>query len=170
MKFSFCINFKPGHLTGGVVFLCLLLCSGFQSLAQAQLRMDTLSSGNVTIIKDARLNDLVKKELYFNEQLLLAPKNVKGFRLLLLSTSDRNMALQLRSKLLQRFPNQKIYMSYQLPNIKLKFGNFQTKEEAEDFKDQIIAQKMVAGNIYIVPDMVEIKPDKNNEKTKTGLQ
>ena len=115
------------------------------------------------------MEDLAKKEFYFNEQLLLAPKNVRGFRLLLLNTNDRSLAMKLRSQLLQQFPDYKIYMSYQSPNIKLKFGDFLEKTEAENVKQQIAQLKLVTGNIYVVPEMIEVKAEKNNEKKKEAL-
>ena len=79
---------------------------------------------------------------------------------MLLSTNDRAQALQVRSQLLQLFPDQSIYMIFQSPFIKLKFGNFLDKNEAEDYRKQVTALKIVPGNIYVVPEMVEVKADK----------
>ena len=152
-----------------ITIVFLLMLSSLFSEAQSLPKMDTITKGNVTFIKDSRLEDLAKKELYFNEQLLLAPKNVRGFRLLLLSTNDRSLAMKLRSQLLQRFPDYKIYMSYQSPNIKLKFGDFLEKAEAENLKQQIVQLNLVNGNIYVVPEMIEVKAEKNSEKKKDAL-
>lgn len=123
-----------------------------------------LPSGKVTVIKDYRLNILAKKEAEFNEILALGPKSAKGYRLMVLSTNDRSMAMNLRGKLLQRFPEQKVYMSFQPPYIKLKFGNFLERAEADQYKKEIISNKLVTTNIYLVPEIIEIKPDKNKEK------
>ena len=38
-------------------------------------------------------------------------------------------------------------------------GNFTDKTEAEKLKKQLLAQKIVTGNIYVLPETVEIKPE-----------
>jgi len=120
--------------------------------------------GKVTVFKDSRLDILAKKEAEFNEALALGPKSARGYRLMVLSTNDRAQAMNLRARLLQRFPEQKVYMSFQPPYIKLKFGNFLEKTEADQYKKEITSNKLVTTNIYLVPEIIEIKPDKNKDK------
>ena len=120
--------------------------------------------GKVTVFKDSRLDILAKKEAEFNETLALGPKSARGYRLMVLSTNDRTQAMNLRARLLQRFPEQKVYMSFQPPYIKLKFGNFLEKTEADQYKKEITGTKLVTTNIYLVPEIIEIKPDKNKDK------
>ncbi len=127
--------------------------------------VDSIKSKNVIINKDPRLNILAKKEADFNEanQVLSGGKYIKGYRLLLLNTNDRTLALKIRSKLLQNFPDEKVYMSFQPPYIKLKFGDFPDRDTAEKFKTEIKEAGIITGNIYIVPDLVENKPDKTKQ-------
>jgi hypothetical protein len=124
---------------------------------------DSASKGKVTIIKDSRIDVLEKKEAGFNEATNLLPKAGKGYRLMVLSTNDRPLAMKVRGALLQRYPDQKIYMVFQPPNIKLKFGDYLEKADAENIRKDMLKNKIVTGNIYIVPDKIEIKPDKNKE-------
>ncbi len=124
---------------------------------------DSTTTGKVTIIKDSRLDVLAKKEAGFNEALNLSPKAGKGYRLMVLSTNDRALAMKVRASLLQRYPEQKMYMIYQPPNIKLKFGDFPEKADAENVRKDLLKNKIVTGNIYIVPDRIEVKPDKIKE-------
>lgn len=104
----------------------------------------------------------------YNKSLSLKAYSTKGFRLMLLSTSDRSLAMQVRSKLLQQYPDEGIYMSYQTPYIKLKFGNFESREEADKIRKSLLSQKIVPGNIYIVPEMIEVKPKSINLDTDTS--
>ena len=120
--------------------------------------------GKIMVIKDSRIDLLAKKEAEFNEALALGPRIGKGFRLMVLSTNDRAQAMKVRSTLLQQFPDQKVYMSFQPPYIKLKFGNFVERSEADQYRKDISNAKLVSTNIYIVPENIEIKPDKNKEK------
>ncbi len=138
-----------------------LVLLGFLVLTvNAQTSTDTAVIGKVTIIKDSRLNDLAKKEAAFNEALALATKMGKGYRLIVLSTNDRPLAMKVRAQLLQRYPDQKIYMSFHPPYIKLKFGNFVEKPDAENMKKDILKNKIVTGSVYVVPEKIEIKPEK----------
>jgi len=133
--------------------------------AKAQITTtDSIITGKVTVIKDSRLEELARNEATFNEALAAASKSSKGFRLMILNTNDRPLAMKVRSQLLQNFPEQKVYMGFQPPFIKLKFGNFLTKEDAEAYKKDIIRLKIITGNIYLLPETIEIKPDKNKDK------
>jgi hypothetical protein len=137
------------------------------SYAQNTVVSDSTKNSNVIINKDPRLDVLAKKESEFNDanMVLSGGKYVRGYRLILLSTSDRALALKIRSKLLQNFPDQKVYMSFQPPYIKLKFGDFLDKDEADKYKTDISNAEIISGNIYIVPDLVENKQDKTKQTT-----
>jgi len=138
------------------VLLMLLNRAGAQTMVS-----DTLQGGNIIVSKDARLDLLAKKEMEFN---VLGAKSAKGFRLLVMNSNDREKVMAVRSKLLQQFPDQKVYMTFQAPNIKLKFGNFVDKAEAEKYRDLLGSQKVVTTNVYVVPEIVEVKPDKTKEQ------
>jgi len=143
------------------LFFCLVL--GMFMLVQAHAQespIDTANLGKVTVHKDPRLSILQAKELEFNT---MGTRLAKGYRLLVLKSNDRNYSMKVRALLLQNFPDQKVYMAFQAPFIKLKFGNFTEKAEAEKYRDMILRGKYVTNNIYVVPEVVEVKPDKNKE-------
>ena len=144
----------------------LLLPAFFALQATAQIASvkDTATEGKITVYKDSRLEVLAKKEASINETYSLGPRSAKGYRLMLLNTSDRPAAMKLRAQLLQRFPGQKVYMSFQPPYIKIRFGNFLEKEDADKYRKEIIRTKLVVNNIYVLPEIIEIKPDKDKEK------
>ncbi|MBK8774399.1 MAG: SPOR domain-containing protein [Chitinophagaceae bacterium] len=116
------------------------------------------SLGVVTIKQDNRIEILGQKMAEYNLNLATKPRMSKGFRLMLLSTSNRDLAMSVRTKLLQQFPNESIYMSFQSPYIKIKFGNFEERGDADRMRKLLLAQKLVPGNIYIVAEKIEIKP------------
>lgn len=135
-----------------------------QCAAQINIVKDTGSEGKITVYKDNRLDILAKKEAALNETYSLGPRSAKGYRLMLLSTSDRPAAMNLRAQLLQRFPEQKVYMSFQPPYIKIRFGNFLEKDDAAKYKKEIIRTKLVTNNIYLLSETIEVKLDKDKEK------
>ncbi len=147
MKIGFILTF----------FLVFNLCAFSQDV-------DTELYGKVSINQDPRLEILSKKLTEYNEALeLKRARTGKGFRLLVLTTSDRTLAMNVRSTLIQRYPEQKVYMFFQSPFIKLRFGNFLEKKEAEDMQKQLAKSNIINGNIYIVPDTIEIRPEPKNE-------
>ncbi|MBA2561390.1 MAG: SPOR domain-containing protein [Chitinophagaceae bacterium] len=119
-----------------------------------------LPDQGVIVHMDSRLDILGKKQAELNALAAkLAARSAMGYRLQVLSTNDRELAMRTKSQLLQRFPEQKAYMSYQLPYIKIKFGNFKTKEEANLYKKQV--SRMLGGaSIYTITERIEIKPEK----------
>ncbi len=122
------------------------------------------SMGVVTVHKDDRIDILGNKMAEYNKNLSIKPRSSKGYRLMLLSTSDRNLAMQVRSKLLQQFPSQAVYMSFQSPYIKLRFGNFEDRGEAERYRKTILSKKIVPGNVYIMADNIELKPKEEEDE------
>ena len=146
---------KTGIFT--IIFISLI------TTAKAQQPVaDSSQLGKVTITKDSRIDVFGQKMGDYNLYITKMIKASKGYRLMLLNTNDRAQAMQVRSKLLQQFPDQKVYMTYQTPYIKLKFGNFSDKDEADRYRKQILSQRIVNGNIYILPETIEVKHDKLN--------
>ena len=141
-------------------FIFLLII--FQVTAQLT-PLDSVFTGKVVVIKDERLDILAKKQLDINT---MSTKVGKGYRLLVLSSMDREKVMNIRTKLLQQFPDQKIYMIFQAPFIKLKFGNFEDKPAAERFRDILAKMHLITTNIYIISEIVEIKSDKGKGKTE----
>ena len=145
----------------------LLICVLFSAkplLAQNAI-VDTPLFGNITVTKDPRFELLGKKLAEYNEAVALKKARVgKGYRLMVLTTSDRSKAMSVRSSLIQQYPDHKVYMIFQSPFIKLKFGNFVEKKEAEAIRKQLMASGIVSSNIYLLPDTIEIKPEAKIEE------
>ncbi|MEO6252384.1 MAG: hypothetical protein ABIO79_03730 [Ferruginibacter sp.] len=118
---------------------------------------DTATMAKVTIVKDHRLDILAKAEVDVNN---MAKRFTKGYRLFVLKSNNRDYAMKVRAYLLQNFPDEKVIMTYQSPFIKMKFGDFVDKADAEKCKELIMKSGVVTGGIYIVPDTIELKPDK----------
>jgi len=139
-----------------------LMMMGFNSVAQVVDIEDSVAIEKNIIHKDSRIDVLGRKMAEYNEGLALKVKMVSGYRLMLLNTTDRALALKLRSALLQQYPEHKLYMSFLAPYIKLKMGNFIDKADAEKIRKELQKLNIVTGNIYLVNEKIELKPvDKN---------
>lgn len=137
--------------------LALLFISG--SLLAQHSGADSMPA-KVTVTKDPRLDILAKAEAEINSY---SSRFTKGYRLFVLKTTDRNYAMRVRTYLLQNFPEEKVVMTFQSPFIKMKFGDFVDKKEAEKCRDIILKSGVVTGGVYLLPEMVELKPDKLKE-------
>ena len=141
------------------ILLFFLFIKGIVSSVEAQeIISDTLTGSNSVIHKDERIDLLSNKMIEYNQYLSAKTKMVNGWRLMVLNTTDRTLAMKIRTSLLQKFPDQKVYLVFLSPYIKLKFGNFIDKAEAEKLRKQLVDMKLVDGNIYIVTESVEQKP------------
>ncbi len=141
-----------------VFILFFILLISFSSFAQLT---DSLSQNKITVHQDYRMEILARREADINTAILKAESRIgKGYRLMILNTYDRAYAMKVRGELLQNYPEQKTYMWYANPYIKIKFGNFKTKEEAEPYRKEI--SKLLNGaTIYYLPETIEVKPDKD---------
>ncbi len=138
-----------------LIFL-LLIFSAVQAIAQD----DSTIAVAVVVHKDFRLDILARKQAELNAAIIKSKaRSGMGYRLQVLSTNDRELAMRTRTQLLQIFPEQKPYMFYQAPYVKLTFGNFVTKQEAELYRKQI--SRMLGGiSIYTLSQRIELKPEK----------
>ena len=146
------------------VLMMMILGAGVQAQNAVKPVIDSAVYGTVHVSKDRRIDLLGEKMHAYNVALAKNIRSGRGYRLMLLSTNDRNVAMSLRSRLLQQYPEHKVYMTYQTPFIKLKMGNFVEKTDAEKFKKQLLAQKVITGNIYVLPETIEIKPEVEEEE------
>ena len=145
------------------LFACI---ATLQSFAQTS---DTLLQTSLVIIhKDPRLDILGEKEAEINALAArLNSRSAMGYRLQVLSTNDRELAMKIKSQLLQKFPEQKVYMLFQLPYLKIRFGNFKTKQEADVYKNQI-SRMLDGASIYYITERIEIKPEKEPKEEDTN--
>lgn len=115
-------------------------------------------SGTVTVHKDPRLALLVKKQAQINEETTRGSRrSMQGFRIQIMNTTDRNAALEAKTKAYQLYPELKAYLLYQSPYYRIKVGNFKTRQEANDYMKSLLRD--FNNNVFIVRDVIEIKLD-----------
>lgn len=134
-----------------IILLTIISAFALQSYGQ----QDT---GSVIIHKDPRLDMLVNKQIEINEITTRhSRRSAPGFRLLVISSNNRNTVTDAKTKIYRQFPELKAYMMYQAPFFRLKVGNFREREEAEGYLAGV--QALFDNKVYVVPDTVEIRPD-----------
>lgn len=109
--------------------------------------------------RDPRVDKLVDKQIELNKQALRVRTTLEpGFRILVISTNKRDLAIDAKSRLLKIYPDQKSYLFYQSPYFKLQFGNFKTMKEAEMMKKELVLK--FGENLIIIPSQVEVRGEK----------
>ena len=120
---------------------------------------------NVTVHKDPRIDALMKKQIEVNEYTTRdARRNVAGFRLLILTSNDRNKVTEAKLKVYKNFPELKAYVVYQAPYYKLRVGNFKDQKEANDYLKKV--ELYFPTGVYVIRDIIEVNPDKSSELDK----
>ncbi len=141
-----------------IFFLFCAFFIGSRSFAQT---LDSTTQNKIVVHQDYRMDLLARKESDINTAILKAQARIgNGYRLMILNTNDRAYAMKIRGELLQQYPEQKTYMWFANPYIKIKFGNFKTKDDAEPYRKEI-SNMMNGATIYYLPETIEVKPDKN---------
>lgn len=142
-----------------ILFLVFMVTVSAKLVAQDKFTDSSIAK--VTINKDPRLDLLARVQVDMNKN---TARFGKGYRLFVLKSDNRDYAMKVRAYLLQNFPEEKVIMTYQSPFIKMKFGDFVEKKDAEKMRDQILKAGVVTGNVYVVPDTIELKPEKNEQE------
>ena len=136
------------------------IIASFLLMASFSLKAQMDSTSNVVVHKDPRVELLVKKQIDINEENTRdTRRNMQGFRILVINSNDRNKVFAAKAKIYQLYPELKTYLLYQPPFYKLKVGNFKTKEEAEDYRKDLVRQ--FPTGLYVIRDIIEVNPIAN---------
>jgi hypothetical protein len=118
-------------------FYLLALVMAFGVSAHAQFAKSPY------VKRDPRVDKLVDKQIELNKQALRVRTTLEpGFRILVISTNKRDLAIDAKSRLLK----------------KVQFGNFRTMKEAEQLKKELAPD--FGEDLIIIPSQVEVKGEK----------
>jgi len=142
-----------------IVAFAFILFS-LNGFAQDNTAVDT---NTVIIHKDPRIDLLVNKQAQINEETSRdSRKTTKGFRLMIISTNNRDEAISAKTTVYTYFPELKAYLWHQSPYYKVKAGNFKDRKEAEAYQKKL--NVYFSKGVFIMNDIVEVKPDKSREE------
>ena len=141
------------------MFLLAAVFSALNCLSQDTTGVDT---NTVLVHKDPRIDLLVTKQAQINEETSRdSRKTAKGYRLMIISTNNRDEAISAKAKVYTYFPELKAYLWHQSPYYKVKAGNFKDRKEAEAYQKRL--NVYFSNGVFIMNDIVEVKPEKTEE-------
>lgn len=118
------------------LYLFLLMLCGSPAFAQTK--------GNVVVIKNPAIDSLIARRILLNKLVTNNSVNksassvvVYGYRVQAYFGTDRKEAYKTQAKLKQQYPNFETYISYNLPNYRIKIGDFRNRLEAEKLLSQL---------------------------------
>jgi hypothetical protein len=109
-----------------------------------------VKSGNVEIIQDTKIEQLVQKHRTLNEKI----HGIPGFRIQIFSesgTNSKNKATKVKDDFFQKFSDEEVYILFQEPNYKVRIGDFRTQLDALGFLHKI---QGAYPNAFIVNDKI----------------
>lgn len=86
--------------------------------------------------------------------------SAKGFRVIIYSGTERAKASATKADFMKRFPGVRVYISYALPQYRVKVGDYATRQEAQEFYRQLSS---LYSPCMVVPDIVEINTFRRND-------
>jgi hypothetical protein len=142
-----------------VVLLTCMMHAAITAIAQTDKVTHIDSTPSVELVKDYRIDLLVKKQAQINRVAVYknSKGEYKGYRIMILNTNNREVAYRTRSEILRYFPDNNVYMAYQSPYFKLKMGDFLKREDAEKMKKDLV--KMFNQNVFVMQDIIHLKPE-----------
>jgi hypothetical protein len=143
-------------ITAALVLICGIAVAQDSSFA-------TASGGNVKVIKDSRIDMLIKKQIYINT---LAIRNQPGFRVQVITTNKRNEANDAKARVMQMYPEYRSYIDFQPPYFKVRIGDFKTREEATELRDRL--SDHFPSGVFVVPALINVSPDKETQNEESN--
>lgn len=115
-----------------------------------QLKLDSLSSVKI-LLNDARIETLVSKSIELDSKNL----EFDGYRIQIASVSgvgSQAKAREIQAQFIQQYPEIPSYLEWDLPNFKVRVGDFRTRAEAEG---AVIKLKKNFPGAYVVSDKIK---------------
>jgi len=79
--------------------------------------------------------------------------SVKGYRIQIMISEDEKDLINVKQKL-ELIIKEKIYIIFELPNYKLRVGNFDSRKKAETYRNRVI--QLGYRSAWVVPTLIEL--------------
>ena len=127
-----------------ILFIILLIGFSFILFSQND------STGNVQIIRDARVDILIEKHIVINEH----NPEIDGWRIQIFFEAgnySKRMAIEAKSEFVNKYSDIPAYVIFQQPYYKVRIGDYRIKMDAEKFLKKI---ERKYPNAFVVRDEI----------------
>ncbi len=112
----------------------LIVAFVFLSFSNILLSQDKKENTGVVIIKDKKIDDLIKNKSNMRRV------TTAGYRVQLFFSTDKEKVNEIRMKFIKQYPKMETYITFDAPNYILRVGDFTEKNDAERFKKEIFRE------------------------------
>lgn len=136
---------------------CLLAALSIQANDSTSVRPDIFADMPYVIVRqDSLIGALLEHKIKGKNEMI----EIDGFRVQIYSSNRQQTAkaeaLQLEKDITEKV-SIPVYVLYMTPFWKVRLGNFRTFDEANEFKNQLLAQfPQMLGDTYIVRDKIQV--------------
>jgi hypothetical protein len=101
---------------------------------RSHLNFNGKQSGNVQIVKDARIDGLIE---FMGTPIPPDPVQINGYRVQVYFDKDIAKARDIKASFMTTYPKMKVYLEWDAPNHYVRVGNFRTELQALKFQEHI---------------------------------
>ena len=80
---------------------------------------------------------------------------VKGYRIQVIISENQEDLIEIKDNL-EKVIKEKIYIQFELPNYKLRVGNFSSRKKAELYRNEIA--RLGYRSAWVIPTLIELDP------------
>jgi hypothetical protein len=156
---------KYSHLFS-LIIISSFFCSRTFAQTEQKINEEEQKINDVQLYVDSRIEMLTvsldnsKNPNYSLKYGTGSIRSAKGYRVLIYSGIDRGKANNVKADFMRRHPDVRVYMSYALPQYRIKVGDFSSREEANELYRQMTS---LYSPCMVVPDIVEINTFRKND-------
>jgi hypothetical protein len=140
-----------------IFLFCLAKFSAFSQDTIPKVKVATKKPKTVTDTK-AKSSTATKPKFVrpkIEGPLKIGVKIVPGYRLQVLTTTDRNLALNMKAKVYSLFPREQTYMQIKTPYYAIHVGNYLKKDDAK--KAKVKLANALKTSVYIIGADVTVR-------------
>jgi hypothetical protein len=148
-----------------IIATVVIICCGLSAIAQTRVEKEEQGPVAATVILHADPR-LALVTAYHEPSKTYTGGNGgsihsgRGYRVMIYSGTDRNKANAAKADFMRRYPGIRVYMTYSLPQYRIKVGDYTSRQEATQFYRQLSS---LYSPCMVVPDIVEINTFRKND-------
>lgn len=155
-------NYVPMRSLPVITFNLFILICGFATehvhgqgaSGNAQNQLESIGQGKVKITQDPVVSNLLELHILQNAK----NPGMNGFRIrifLELGQNARRNSEAVMNAFMEKYPNIRVYQSYDNPYWKISVGDFRTRESAQKLYHQLLVDYPKA---FIIPQWINFPP------------
>ena len=138
---------------------------GFRTTKDTTILSDSIPSlnfnsgnqGKIIVNKSQKLDEITR--FVSKNKTTIDKARINGYRIQIYFNEDKSTALGQKATFLSSYSDHKAYLDYLAPNYRVRVGNFRTRLEAEQLKQELLSRYPTCIVIEDLIELPELKKD-----------